>query len=131
MLLLVMTALCAHGARALRLSLSHSAAFCRNSRFRGRRNVFRVTICLCRNSWPKRRRNVHMSQGTEAVTSHTATSCTIRTRHEVLNSYDKRTATVFVRRVSSLYTQLRHYLSTRVRKWSPRHEQLERVLFWK
>ena len=36
----------------------------------GRRNVFRVAVGLCRNSWRKRRRNVCMSQGTEAITSH-------------------------------------------------------------
>ena len=39
-------------------------------------------------------------------------------------------ATVIVRRVSSLYTQLALDLSTRVRKWTLHHEQLERALFW-
>ena len=33
------------------------------------------------------------------------------------------TATVFARRVSSLYIQLRLDLSIRVRKWTPRHER--------
>ena len=49
----------------------------------GRHNVLIATVCLCRNSWPKRRRNVRLWAEVQPYTVHNG--------HEVLNPMWDRT----------------------------------------